>query len=403
MPEEINGSVRIDIAERDERETVRCRERYEEHYQVNRANIHDDGAQEAGEFEERTVVHCCEGFVFARFKFHFGREVAIGLRFLCLAAPEYKAEEDCLYHAYEHDEVRTAPEVEFIDGACGEAENSGKATDKRNCADRRDGFFTRKLEVVFAETDERLDDGNRARDACEEQHGEPDRLQEPAERERAEYVRHRLESKTERAELRAFLDVRACDKHCHRDDDRTADNHFGKSVRGASRERRKHEVLFRLEVACVAEDDGHAKAHRKEHLACRRHPNLGASEFRKIRVPHECKTLADARERKHADHKHEAQNQENRHANLVRTFNALAYAERKHHHVRRKCYQKEYNRYREASDAGFEHDVVAEEFLHPFGSLCNNVHQRARRRIERERQNPRLDESIVENDENRRE
>ena len=306
MSEEFNGCVRIDIAERDERETVRCRERNQKHYQVNRANIHDDGAQEAGELEERTVVHCREGFVFARFKFHFGREIAIGLRFLCLAAPEYKAEEDCLYHAYEHDEVCTAPEVEFIDCTGGEAENSGKATDKRNCADRRDGFFTRKLEVVFAETDERLDDGNRARDACEEQHGEPDRLQEPAERERAEYVGHRLESEAERTELRAFLDVRACDKHCHRDYNRTTNNHFGKSVRSTCRERRKHEVLFRLEVARVAEDDGHAKAHGKEHLACRRHPYLGACKFGEVRVPHERETFADARERKHADHQHEA-------------------------------------------------------------------------------------------------
>ena len=291
-------------------------------------------------------------------------------------------------HAHEHNEVRAAPEVELVNGAGCKSEDCGEATDKRNRADRRDGFFSCKVEVVFAEADKRLDNRNRACDAREEEHREPNGLENAAKRERSENVRHRLESKSERTELCTFFDVCTCDKHCHRNHDRTADNHFGKTVCSASRERRKHEVFFRFQITCIAKDDGHAKAHREEYLACCRHPYFRACQLRNVRIPHKRKPFADAGKREHAYHEHEPQNQKNRHANFVRTFNALAHTERKHNHVCDKRYNEENYRDRDAADASFQHNVIAKELRHFFGALSDNVHQGSCRRVERKRQNP---------------
>ena len=403
MSEECHLSVCRDVAECDNRKTVRVGERNQKDDEVGRADVLDDGPEEAGKLNLASVVHGCEGHVFVRVECFCG-DCAGGAsaRIVCFTAPEHETEDDRLNHANEYDEERTAPEIEFVNSTGGKTEYGDETSDESDCADCRHGFFAGEFQVVFAETDERLDDGNGACDAREEQHGEPNGLEESAKRKRPENVRHRLETETEGAELCTFFDVCSSDDHSNRDDDRTADDDFGKAVRAASGKRRKGEVFLGLQVTGVAEHNAHAEAHGEEYLACSCHPNLGVRKFGKVRVPHEGEALADSRERKHAGDEDKAEDEQNRHANLVRAFNALAHTETEHGHVGCKCDEEEDDGYGNSADACLEHDVVAEEFRHLFWTLGHYFHQGSRCRVEGECENPGLDEPVVEDDENRR-
>ena len=315
---------------------------------------------------------------------------------------EDEREDERLDGAEHHEQERAAPEVEFVDRAGCKPEDGGEAADEGDCADGRDGLSAAELEVVFAEADERLDDGNGAGDARKEEQGEPDRLQDAAERKRAEHVRHGLETEPEGAELGAFLDVRARDDDRDGDDDRTADDDFGKSVRGAGRKGGENQVFLGFEVARVAPDDTHAETHGEEHLARGRHPDLGVGEFAEVRVPHEGKALADIRERQHAHHEDDAEDKQDGHANLVHAFDALAHAEGEDDHVAGERDEEEEYGDGDGAHACLEHDEVAEELRHRGAALGRDFHELARERVVGEREDPRLDEHVVENDEDGR-
>ena len=387
------GDLRVggDVAQRDEREPIGQRERHEQYNQVGRADILDDGPEEAGKLKLRTFVHQGERLVV------FG--AVVGLHFF---ATEDEREQERLDSAEHHEQERAAPEVELVDRAGCKPEDGGEAADKGDGANRRDGLSAAELEIVFAEADQRLDDRNGAGDACEEEQGEPYCLQDSAEWECAEHVRHGLEAEPEGTELRAFLDVRARDDDRDGNDDRAADDDFGKAVRSAGGKGGENQVFLGLEVACVAPDDAHAEAHGKEHLACGRHPDLGISELAKVRVPHEGKPLADIRERKHAHHEDDAEDKQDGHANLVHALDALAHAEGEDDHIAGERDEEEENCDGDGAYACLEHDEVAEELRHRGAALGRDFHELARERVVGECEDPRLDEHVVENDEDGR-
>ena len=292
---------------------------YKDNGQVDGANIHDNRPKEAGELEGCTVVHEGEGFVF---------RLAVFTNHVGLAATENESENEGLNGTEHHQQEATAPEVEFIDCAGSKAKDSHEAAQERH--DTRSGYgaLPVNLQVIFAEADQWLDNRDSAGDACDKEHGEPECLEEAAEGQLAEHERHGLEAQAEGSELGAFFDVVAGNEHGHRNHDGTAQNDFGKAVGGACGQGRKHQVFFGFQVASVAENDTHTETHGEEHLARGGKPHGGVKDFRKVRVPNEGKALADIANGKHANHKDNAHDQENRHGHLVHAFNALTHAER---------------------------------------------------------------------------
>ena len=365
---------------------------YKDDSQVDGADVHDDGADKAGELQGCTVVHQGESFAF---------RLAVFADDIGLAATENESENEGLDGAEHHQQETTAPEVEFIHGTCGKAENAYQATQEGHGARGGDSLFTLEFQVIFAETDERLDDRNGAGDTGNKEHGEPECLEESAERQLAEYERHGLETEAEGTELGTFFDVIACDKHGHRNHDGAAQDNFGKAVGCTGGQGRKDQVFLGFQVACIAENDSHAEAHGEEHLARCRKPYGGVENFRKVRVPYESKTLADVANGEYAHHKNNAHNQENRHGHLVHAFDALAHAERQKAHVAGERNQEEQDGGRNGAHLGVQHDVVAEEFLHRFVTAGDHFHELARGGIVSERQNPGLYEHVVETDEQR--
>ena len=258
-----------------------------------------------------------------------------------------------------------------------------------------------ELQVVFAEADQGLNDGNGAGDACDKEHGKPEGLEKSAKGKLPEHEGHGLESETEGAQLGAFLDVVAGDEHRHGNHDGAAQDNFGKSVGSACSQGRKHQVFLGFQVTGVAEHDTHAKAHGEEHLARRRKPHGGVEHFREVRVPHEGKALADVGNGKHAYHQDNAHDEEDGHGHLVYPLDTFAYAEGQKPHVAGEGNQEEQDGGGNGANLGVQHDVVAEEFLHGFVAASHNFHELSGGGIVGKCQNPGLDKDIVEADEQR--
>ena len=194
--------------------------------QVNRAHVHNDWPKESGEFQGGAVVHQGESFAF---------RLAVFANHIGLAATEHKREDECLNRAENHEQEASAPEVELIDRTSGKAENTHKASQEGHGTRGGNGALAAKLQVIFAETDKRLDNRNGAGDTCDKEHRKPQRLEESAKGQLAEHERHSLEAEAEGTELRAFFNVVAGNKNCHRNHNRAAENDFGKAIGGTCR------------------------------------------------------------------------------------------------------------------------------------------------------------------------